>query len=243
WYRGRPPNGRRRRQRARRRRGPRLPQLRLSRGLGPAPFRAEHRPARAVRPRPRRTAKNTKRSAFVRRRLAAIASLACVLAGCGDDQATGRTQGGSDYPDPRVISVFDEIHISSVADAEYFQHAVRAIDFGSDPLERATLSVSLQSPCFPFDNWTPDAIPEGHGYPRLCDAFDRTFLFSLDDPSDPAEGPPGVELVRAITPFGGPLSFETDITDIANGLHGSHDLNVDIQTWGDSAGMVSGAEG
>jgi hypothetical protein len=49
--------------------------------------------------------------------------------------------------------------------------------------------------------------------------------------------------LRAITPFGGPLTFEADITDVVNGLRGSHELNVDIQTWGDSAGQVSGAEG
>jgi hypothetical protein len=159
--------------------------------------------------------------------------------GCSD-------QGATAEPEPaetRVVSVFHKVHVSSVETAEYFQHAVAAVDFGTDSLARATLSLSLESPCFPFDNWTAESIPEGHNFPKLCDGFDRTLLVSLDDPSGPEEGPPGIELVHAITPFGGPLVVRADITDIANGLPGLHELHVDIQTWGDGAGLVSGAEG
>jgi hypothetical protein len=170
--------------------------------------------------------------------LAAVGSLLC--AGCGDD---GESPTGGDVAEPAVISAFDQVHVSSVADAEYFQHAVASVDLGTDELARATLSVSLESPCFPFERWTPESIPEGHAYPRLCDGFDRTFTLSFDDPSDPEVGPPGIELVRAITPFGGPLRFDADITDVANGLPGVHELHVDIQTWGDGAGLVSGSEG
>ncbi len=170
-----------------------------------------------------------------------VASFACLLGvGCGNGEAAPAKESA---PEPRVVSVFDEVHISSVADAEYFQHAVAAVDFGDEALARATLSVSLESPCFPFEGWTPESIPEGHAYPRLCDGFDRTFTLSLDDPADDAEGPPGIELVRAITPFGGPLRFDADITDVANGRRGVHDLHADIQTWGDAEGLVSGAEG
>jgi hypothetical protein len=173
--------------------------------------------------------------------LGALASfVALFAAGCGDDTDAGDARAPEE---PRVVSAFDHVHISSVESAEHFQHAVSEVDFGESSLERATLTVSLDSPCFPFDNWTPETIPEGHNFPTLCDGFDRTFLLSLDDPSDPAAGPPGLELVRAITPFGGPLAFDVDITDVANGRHGVHELHVDIQTWGDSTGMVSGAEG
>jgi hypothetical protein len=157
----------------------------------------------------------------------------------GNGGASAGTGGGS-----AAVLVFERVVISSVPEAEHFQHAVSPVDFGTEPLAKATLSVDLESPCFPFDQkWSSETIPAGHSYPRLCDGFDRTFLLSLDDPSDPAAGPPGLELVRAITPFGGPLTFDVDITDIANGLRGVHDVHVDIQTWGDSAGLVSGAEG
>jgi hypothetical protein len=161
-----------------------------------------------------------------------------LLLGCG-----GAEPGEPNPPEPRVIPVFDGIHISSREEAEHFQHALTSIDLGTDPLARATLSVSLESPCFPFDGWTAETIPEGHNFPRLCDGFDRTFLVSLDDPSDRSTDPPGIELVRAITPFGGPLRFDVDITDVANARPGVHDLHVDIQTWPDPDGLVSGAEG
>jgi hypothetical protein len=143
----------------------------------------------------------------------------------------------------RALLVFDRVHLSSDPEAEHFQRASSWVDFGFDPVERATLSVDLESPCFPFDNWTPDSIPEGHNWPRLCDAFDRTLLLSLDDPEDAATEPPGIELVRAITPFGGPMRFHADVTDIVNGLPGTHQLRVDITTYGDAGGQVTGSHG
>jgi hypothetical protein len=41
--------------------------------------------------------------------------------------------------------------------------------------------------------------------PADCDAFDRNFEIALDEPDADSGAPPGLELVRAITPFGGPL--------------------------------------
>jgi hypothetical protein len=145
--------------------------------------------------------------------------------------------------EPRALVLFDRIHLSSDPTAEHFQRASTFVDFGLEPVERATLSVGLESPCFPFDTWTPESIPEGHNWPSLCDAFDRTLLLSLDDPEDAATEPPGVELVRAITPFGGPMRFDVDVTDIVNGLPGAHELRVDITTYGDASGQVTGSHG
>jgi hypothetical protein len=146
-------------------------------------------------------------------------------------------------PSPRSLVLFDHVRLSSDVEAEYFQRASTFVDFGFQPVQRATLSVGLASPCFPFDTWTAESIPEGQNWPPLCDAFDRTLLLSLDDPEDVATEPPGIELVRAITPFGGPMRFDADVTDVVNGLPGVHELRVDITTYGDASGQVTGTHG
>ncbi|MFN7135759.1 MAG: peptide-N-glycosidase F-related protein, partial [Myxococcales bacterium] len=100
----------------------------------------------------------------------------------------------------------------------------------------------LASTCFPFDSWQANPPPPGHNWPADCDAYDRNFEFVLD-PAASASERPGIELVRAITPFGGPMRFEVDVTDLANGLPGKHRLQAYIATWPDPAGRVSGARG
>jgi hypothetical protein len=144
---------------------------------------------------------------------------------------------------PYSLTAFDQVHLSSDETAEHFQRATTVVDFGLGPVTRATLSVTLESPCFPFDKWVPGSIPAGQNWPPLCDAFDRTLLFSLDDPADPKTGRPGVELVRAITPFGGPMRFDVDVTDFVNGMPGAHTLRTDITTYGDASGVVTGTHG
>jgi hypothetical protein len=168
--------------------------------------------------------------------LAALAAL-----GCSSEPLM--KPPSEDVQETRRLLVFDQIHLSSDPAAEHFQRASTPVDFGFQPVRRATLSVGLESPCFPFDKWTADSIPEGQSWPPLCDAFDRTLLLSLDDPAEPAGTPPGLELVRAITPFGGPLRFDADVTDVVNGMPGAHELRVDITTYGDAAGQVTGTHG
>jgi Peptide-N-glycosidase F, C terminal len=77
--------------------------------------------------------------------------------------------------------------------------------------------------------------------PPLCDAFDRNFEVTLLRPGETREQ--GVELVRAITPFGGPMAFEADITDVANARPGENDVHVHITTFSDGQGLVSGSNG
>jgi hypothetical protein len=108
---------------------------------------------------------------------------------------------------------------------------------------RAVLRVELESPCFPFEGWLEQEVPAGHNWPLTCDAFDRLLSVSLDDPPASDGSPPGLELLRAVTPFGGPLSMESDVTDVVNGLPGAHRLTIAIDTWGDAEGQVSGAKG
>lgn len=163
----------------------------------------------------------------------------------GGSNASGQSSGGSGgeaITHPGEL-LFDAVHISSDAEAEHFQQATVPVDFGSQPVARATLFVELESPCFPFDKWTRESIPAGHDWPEKCDAFDRSFELSLDDSEAESAGRPALELGRAITPFGGPLSLEFDVTDLVNGASGEHELSVKIGTWPDPAGLVSGAKG
>lgn len=143
--------------------------------------------------------------------------------------------------DPYTIHAFEKVRISSLQEEENFHRAVGAVDFGNGRFAEATFVVELESPCFPFSKWhEPDAIPPGHSWPAACDAFDRTFSFQL---LPGVEGAPGLELVRAITPFGGPMKFSVDVTDIANGLRGKHAIQASIDAWPDPDGIVSGARG
>jgi hypothetical protein len=144
-------------------------------------------------------------------------------------------QGNATEPSRTVL--FDSVVISSNADAEHFQSATTDIDFGEASVASAKLFVELTSPCFPFSNWVEQGVPAGQRWPARCDAFDRGLSVSLDD----AE--PGVELVRAVTPFGGPLKLEVDVTDVVNGLPGQHRLRLSIDTWSDADGLVSGSNG
>lgn len=135
--------------------------------------------------------------------------------------------------------------LSSDAGAEFQQNAAVTVDFGRESVARATLRVQLESPCYPFEGWKTQTTSPGHFWPDACDAFDRLFLISLDG-EDGGVGngqAPSIELTRAITPFGGPLAIETDITDVVNGLPGEHTLRIEIPTYSDPEGKVSGSKG
>jgi hypothetical protein len=112
-----------------------------------------------------------------------------------------------------------------------------------DPsFRRVTLVVELGTTCYPFESWEDNPPPTGERWPADCDAFDRNFEISLD----PLQGrypPPPLELVRAITPFGGPMTIEQEITDLANASPGVHWLQAHISTWSDGSGQVTGSNG
>jgi Peptide-N-glycosidase F, C terminal len=154
----------------------------------------------------------------------------------------GEGTGGGGASDAG-IAVLDRAVLSSTA--PYPQTVSARVDFGSEPVARATLRVELESPCYPFEKWETQTISPGHFWPDECDAFDRLFLISLDGEEGGVEagGAPGIELTRAITPFGGPLSFETDLTDVVNGLPGEHQLRVELPTVGDPEGRITGSKG
>lgn len=142
--------------------------------------------------------------------------------------------GAIDDPDPFTITVLDHQWLSSF---EASQSADADADLGDGPFASVMLVVELESPCFPFDKWEQDPPPDGQSWPATCDAFDRIVNVSADPDAD------NFELMRGITPFGGPQTYTTDLTDWANAHGGVHTLRGFISTWTDGAGQVSGSEG
>ena len=147
------------------------------------------------------------------------------------------------YAAPYTIEALAGVRIGSDSGQPNFQQAESEIELRDAPFESARLRVELETTCFPFDGWQTNPPPAGQRWPADCDAFDRNFEISLDDPAEGTAGPPGLELVRAITPFGGPLTLDVDITDVANGSPGKHRLFVHITTWSDPAGQSTGSSG
>src|SRR5882724_11740438 len=120
-------------------------------------------------------------------------------------------------PAQQSIAVFDAARISSASSDPNFQELSADLDLSGGPFLSATLIVDLATTCVPFSSWADDPPPKGQNWPADCDAFDRNFEISLDgpEPSDAgvsAASGPGLELVRAITPFGGPMHVERDLT-------------------------------
>ena len=79
------------------------------------------------------------------------------------------------------------------------------MDFHDGPFQSVVLQVQLVSPCFPFSSWGP--VPPGQNWPANCDAFDRNFEFSLDDPGPDggrqASQPTGLQTAAGRPGFGG----------------------------------------
>jgi hypothetical protein len=159
----------------------------------------------------------------------------------GAGQAGNAGQGGSGTGYDQTL--FDNVRINSHSDQPNFQHATTDFEIKEKEFSKVTLVVDLESTCYPFEKWLDNPPPSGENWPADCDAFDRNFEFTLDEPDPMAGGPPAIELVRAITPFGGPLHLEIDVTDVFNGLPGKHSMKTQISTWSDGAGKVSGSNG
>lgn len=145
-------------------------------------------------------------------------------------------------PGPGEIKLLDRVRVSGVNNDGKDQHAQAKFDLGPGPFAEVRVTISLDTTCYPFERARMDPPPAGQRWPPKCDAFDRRFEILLDPPTQPG-GRPAIELVRAITPFGGPMQFEADITDVMNGLPGPHTFEAYIDTWPDRAGQVSGSDG
>lgn len=174
-----------------------------------------------------------------------------LLVACGSKEPSSPADAGGEQPEPVIdagvlvpfdVHAFNNVRITSISSEPNFQKAETEIDWGDAPKAKVELTVDLTSTCYPFEKWQANPPPSGQNWPADCDAFDRNFEFILDPPQGPND-PPGIELVRSITPFGGPEHLVVDLTDIANGRPGKHRLRTTITTWSDSAGKVSGSAG
>ena len=145
-------------------------------------------------------------------------------------------------PSNETLTVFDAARISSDSKASNFQQLDGLVDFSGGPFSSVKLVTDLGTTCFPFESWANNRPPPGQNWPADCDAFDRNFEISMDDAVSDAGESPGLELIRAITPFGGPMHVERDLTAIANAQPGEHRIRAHITTYPDPAGLVTGSD-
>jgi Peptide-N-glycosidase F, C terminal len=179
--------------------------------------------------------------------------LAAVACSSSSSSGTTADDGGaadvvSEPAAPYTQTLLANAPIGSNSSLPDFQKATASVELTGGPFANVNLVVDLVSPCFPWSNWTSNPPPSGQDWPADCDAFDRNFEMSLIEPvetdaGDAGNTTPGLELIRAITPFGGPEHLEQDVTDAFNGIQGPRTFQIIIPTYSDSAGKVSGSNG
>jgi hypothetical protein len=158
--------------------------------------------------------------------------MGAVSAGAGATASTG----------PSELTLLDHAWFSGPMLGYDTQFMDRTFDLGPGPFAEVTMTFQLESPCFPFDKWTQSPPPDGQMFPAKCDRFDRLMYFEVDPAAD-ATAAPGLQVLRSITPYGGPLEKTADITAFANTHPGVHSLRSFVGTWVDDQGQVSGADG
>ncbi|MBK06593.1 MAG: hypothetical protein CL920_23120 [Deltaproteobacteria bacterium] len=148
-----------------------------------------------------------------------------------------------EHIDPYTLTIFDKTRINSYGKVN-FQKADSPLSIKGSSFQKVELEVELASTCYPFEKWRSNPPPSGQNWPADCDAYDRNFEISLDPKKEDTD-PPAFELMRAITPFGGPMKLKINVTDIFNGIDTSkeHTVRVRITTWPDGKGKVSGSKG
>jgi hypothetical protein len=168
-----------------------------------------------------------------------------VLVCCSADDSSNGDAGSEAEAGPAppyTQTLFDNARIGSDSSQSNFQNVTADVQLTGAPFANVNLVVDLTSACYPFSNWATDKPPAGQYWPADCDAFDRNFEMALLDPGNPTA--PGLELVRAITPFGGPEHIEQDVTDVFNYIgSGDRTFKITIPSYSDSKGQVSGSNG
>lgn len=143
---------------------------------------------------------------------------------------------------PQTLTLLDHAWFSGPELGYDTQFMDEPVELGAGPFAEVTLTFRLESPCFPFDKWTDNPPPAGEAFPAQCDRFDRLMYFEMDPALEESDAA-GMQVLRAITPYGGPLEKTVDITDFANARPGAHSLRSFVGTWVDDEGQVSGSDG
>src|SRR5947209_9233839 len=113
-----------------------------------------------------------------------------VIAGCGSNKDASPNGGAPASPDaaaatfaaPYTMQLLSNAAIVSDGSQPNFQNATAPVALSDASFSSVKLVVDLTSPCFPFAKWKADRPPLGQHWPKECDAFDRNFEMSLEDP-------------------------------------------------------------
>ncbi len=117
-------------------------------------------------------------------------------------------------------------------------HRVEAtVELPPGPWARVTATLDLGTTCQSVPSCSPTCPPADGCAPLSagcstysdCDPWDRSITVSAIDPARPAD--PALELIRAITPFGGAKQYVEDVSDYARYLSGTKTLRVEISAW------------
>jgi hypothetical protein len=162
-------------------------------------------------------------------------------ADAGGDGAPALDRGPELPPPPFTIAALVAARIGSENSTGWpnVGRAVADVDWRAGPFARVALAIDLESSCFPFEKWASNRPPQGHNWPADCDAFDRNFNVFIEDPAGELAFP--FEVIHAVTPFGGPLHLEVDLTDLANARPGGQRLRLELGGYSDPAGQVTGS--
>lgn len=170
---------------------------------------------------------------------------ALLAAGCSDDETAAdsgsgkpdaaardvRTteDGAGDAQTTRRVSLFSNVVIHGAKGKPNRQKAEAQLDLPKGTYQRATLTVVLKTGC---------QLPRSFPYNDACDPYDRLLTVTADSST---RGTP-LELLRAITPFGGNMTYEADVTDYTGWLAGKRTVTIKITTYADPKGKVAGKD-
>ncbi|HEV8324095.1 MAG TPA: peptide-N-glycosidase F-related protein [Myxococcota bacterium] len=160
--------------------------------------------------------------------LAALVALAlgCGARGAGDAGGPAPDAGPTDAGPPIEVAVFDGTLVSGVGGDPAFQTVDATVDLPAGRFSHVLMTYTLQTRC------VPPPGPPGD----LCDPWDRFTNVTIDAPGGP------IELMRAITPFGGDRVWTEEVTDYQSLLSGTTTLHLTITSYADPSGAASGTQ-
>lgn len=144
--------------------------------------------------------------------------------GSGPDAAASDARATTEDAGPELFeaTLLDQTHHDGTSALEAI------LSLGPGPFSAVSLELSLGTTCFPFEGWADNPPPPGHEWPEDCDAVSRVVRVIVDPPQTERD-PPGIEVLRAHTPYGGPQELQADMTDLANAGSGSSPRRISIQ--------------